>query len=387
MPSSLALLRSGRQLTLSLLLGSLALLVLGVQPILLGALVDAGLVTLDDVGLLAMGEIIALGLGVVLGDLLPLRHFRLTTALAAVLAAGFDVATALASQDGGLLLWRALAGLAEGVLVWSSTCMIVRAAHPERVASIFMIAQTLAQAAAAALLARVVLPRSGWQGGFLALGVTACIAAGLGLSQPARLTALTHSEHGGTRWSARTMLPLLIVFLQLAAVGALWAYLEPLGQQIGLTAEGAQTVVSGVLFAQLAGGFVSAWLVRRLAAATGLVIASAALSAIAFGMFELPAGQTMPFILLAGLFGFFWIYAFPFQIGLAFRADPTGRVATLVPAVQLLGSAFGPLVTSLTVHATDARPAALVSAVVGLLGAVLLLSRLPDTGQLPEHAR
>jgi len=49
---------------LAILVGAVALLMLGLQPLLLGALLEAGQVTLEGVGLVAMGEIVALGLGV-----------------------------------------------------------------------------------------------------------------------------------------------------------------------------------------------------------------------------------------------------------------------------------------------------------------------------------
>jgi hypothetical protein len=68
----------------------------------------------------------------------------------------------------------------------------------------------------------------------------------------------------------------------------------------------------------------------------------------------------------------------PFHIRLAFRADATGRVAVLVPAMQLLGSAFGPLVASFIVTGEDARPVPLVCAAFAAITAAtlaVLLSR------------
>jgi hypothetical protein len=54
----------------ALVVGSVALLMLGLRPILLGERVAKEIITLEGVGLVDMGEIIALGLGVVLGDAL-----------------------------------------------------------------------------------------------------------------------------------------------------------------------------------------------------------------------------------------------------------------------------------------------------------------------------
>ncbi|MCF5521311.1 hypothetical protein GIV67_15750, partial [Pseudomonas syringae] len=62
-----------RHLYTALALGSVAVLMVGLQPLLLGELLAQGHVSLEGVGLVAMGEIVALGLGVVLGDLLRSR--------------------------------------------------------------------------------------------------------------------------------------------------------------------------------------------------------------------------------------------------------------------------------------------------------------------------
>ena len=62
-----------RQVQAALLLGSLALLILGLQPLLLGELFTSGRASLDGLGLVAMGEIVALGLGVIAGEALGPR--------------------------------------------------------------------------------------------------------------------------------------------------------------------------------------------------------------------------------------------------------------------------------------------------------------------------
>ena len=73
---------------LAIAVGSIALLMLGLQPLVLGALLESGRVSLEGVGLVAMAEIVGLGAGVLLGDLvLPLARLRLVTAVAALIAA------------------------------------------------------------------------------------------------------------------------------------------------------------------------------------------------------------------------------------------------------------------------------------------------------------
>ena len=165
---------SGRAIGAALVIGSVGLIILGVQPI-VGALLDQHLISLDEVGVVAMGEIITLGLGVAIGDVaLPISHHKLITALAALVAAGFDVGTLFASNFAGFALTRIADGFAEGVLLWVATNTIVRTAKPDRLVAIFMVVQTLAQSGMAALLASLVVPRGGWQGDSLRWALCRC---------------------------------------------------------------------------------------------------------------------------------------------------------------------------------------------------------------------
>ena len=70
----------------------------------------------------------------------------------------------------------------------------------------------------------------------------------------------------------------------------------------------------------------------------------------------------------------------PFHISFAFRADPTGRVAMLIPAMQLLGSALGPLVASLMLHQDNPGPVPYVSLAFALASMILLCAGQAKVG-------
>lgn len=372
------------QLAGALAIGTIAVLMVGVQPILLGALVEAGHVSLEGVGIVAMAEIIMLGLGVVLGDtLLPVARLRPITIAAALCAAALDLLTLQAVGDGGMAAVRAGAGLAEGVLIWGTTGVIVRTAQPARIGGVFFVLQTIAQALLGLALANAIIPRWGWPGGFVALGLLALLPCLLAFVQPARLSPLAPPAISGFRWSARTLQPLAVVFLQLAALGAFWAYLEPLGQAVGLNAQAAQSLVAAVLVMQVIGGSVAALAVRRWPLVAALLLCSLALAAVTTTIHQLPAGGVRTFSIACALFGFVWLFMLPFHIGLAFRADPSGRLAGLVPAAQLLGSAFGPLTASFVVDGNNASAVPLLSAGFALAAAALVLLTRSRQGAQP----
>ncbi|NVM77527.1 putative MFS family arabinose efflux permease [Duganella sp. SG902] len=365
------------QMASALLAGSVALLVLGLQPILLGELVAQQAATMEGVGMIAMGEIMALGIGVALSDsMAPLRHYRRIAMLAAIAAALLDAATCRVSGDAPLLTVRALAGVAEGILVWVATGMIVRGSKPDRLAASFVVTQTLTQAGAAAVLALLVIPRWGWQGGFLALAAMALAALPLMPGLPSSLAPLTVSNTAPLRWQGAALAPLAITFAMMAAIGALWAYLEPLGLSNGLKAAEAQTVVSLSLGFQVLGGVTAVMTVHRVHAAATLAGGAVALALLATAMHFLPWGSVTLFAILSAAFGYCWLFLMPFQVAQALVADPRGRIATLVPAAQLVGSAFGPMLASCIIDGDQAGAVPFVSAGFAVLALCLALPGL-----------
>jgi predicted MFS family arabinose efflux permease len=351
----------------ALTIGSIGLLMLGAQPVVLGELVERKVISLEGVGIVAMGEIIAIGVGVALGDaLLATTRMRFVAIVAALITALFDFGSLAMSSDAAFVVERALAGLGEGVMMWATTCVIVRSSAPERLAGAFLVAQTLAQAAVAAVLATVIVPRFGWQGAFAALGVLSAAAALVAPLLPASLDPLKAEGAPRLGVSPAVVLTLAVIFCEMATLGALWAFLEPLGTRAGLDSQTAQTIVSGVLVMQVIGGLTATVLAERLPPGRTLAVAAAILAVIALAIGLAPGPVPIRFAVLCAGFGFVWLFMMPFHIGLALRVDPAGQVAMLAPAAQLTGSAFGPLVVSLIVVGDDAGPAPFVSACFAL---------------------
>ncbi|MFS2199013.1 SDR family NAD(P)-dependent oxidoreductase [Pseudomonas sp. Pseusp3] len=366
---------SRKHLVAALTLGSVAVLMVGLQPLLLGELLAANRLSLEGVGLVAMGEIVALGLGVIVGDLMRLMmNLRFITIMAAVFTAALDIMTTTTTGDAGLLIVRALAGLTEGLLLWGAVSLIVRGPHPDRVSGLFMVVQTLAQGIIAAVLAFWVLPRQSVSGGFVLLAALSLASVLLVCWQPARLAPLaSHAGQAqGFSWQRSHLLLMAVVFIQLSAIGALWAYLEPLGKYAGLDAQSAQAMISGTLFMQVVGGCCGILLVRRVSEFKLLATAAVLLGGIAAGMYFSADQGAKTFLIFSGLFGLVYLVLTPFQVRIALSLDPSGRVAVLVPGMQLLGCAFGPLVASQWVAGDYAQPVALVSSGFSLLALVLL---------------
>ncbi|NWF11638.1 SDR family NAD(P)-dependent oxidoreductase [Pseudomonas salomonii] len=374
---------SRKHLSVALALGSIAVLMVGLQPLLLGELLAQNRLSLEGVGLVAMGEILSLGLGVVLGDLLrSVFSLRVITVVAILAASGMDLITANTTGDGALALTRALAGLAEGLLLWGTVNLIVQGPAPDRVAGVFMVVQTLGQAAVAAVLAYWVLPiQSTSSYGFVFLGVLTAASLLLVRWQPSRLTnqQAEHAESTKFGWGLNHVLLLGLAFMQLSAIGGLWAYLEPLSKYVGMDAQSAQLLVSGTLLMQVLGGCLGIILVRRVSDYSMLAVAASLLGGIALGMYFSTDMGVKVFLMLCGAFGLIWLMLTPFQVRIALQLDRSGRIAALVPGMQLLGCAFGPLMSSQWVVGENAEYVLLVSATFSLIALTLvgLLRRCP----------
>lgn len=359
MTTSVAVSFRSSEIVAALAVGCVALLMLGLQPALLGALIEQRRISLEGVGIVAMGEIFSLGIGVVLAEKwFPLNRLRLVAVSASLLLVGVNLLTLLARGDVACAVLRVAAGLLEACLFWITTMVIIRSRQPDRLAGIFLTAQTLAQALIALMLAQISVPALGWREGFVVLAVVSLLPLLLVTRIPAQVGSHTEAIQPSVV-SLRGFFGLLVPFAHMSAVGAIWAYLEPLEKNVGIAGGRADQLVALVLVMQMVGGSIASVTVRHWKVPVVLTVSSVAFAAVGVLMHQLSGA--VAFTMLCVAFGFLWLFQMPFHIRLAFDIDPQGRIAMLVPAAQLLGSGFGPLMASLAVHGDDAHRVPLIA--------------------------
>lgn len=372
----------------ALTVGCVALLVLGLQPALLGSLLDQQRISMEGVGLVAMGEIFALGIGTILAEKwLPLNRLRTVAVVASLVLVSINLLTLTAHGDLICVAWRVAAGLAEACLFWIATMVIVRSPQPDRLAGIFLTVQTCVQALAALALAKISIASLGWGEAFVLLAVLCVLPLLVARRLPARLGAHTEEiQPSVVSWTG--FFALLVPFLHMSAVGALWAYFEPVVHAAGIGIS-IDTLAALVLAMQIVGGGAAAVIVRRWRVLQALVVSALAFAAIGIAMHRLAPHSSLVFVVLCAVFGFVWLFQMPFHIRLAFDIDPRGRIAMLVPPAQLVGTGFGPLVTSLSVHGNDVHHVPLLVAgfstcvLMAVMGVKLgVLSRQRSRGAL-----
>ncbi|HEY3889015.1 MAG TPA: MFS transporter [Caulobacteraceae bacterium] len=358
---------SGLEAGAAIALGVLSLLLAGVLPILLAALVDEHRLDARGIGLAAMLEALTMGAATALASaLLKPERLRIIGVVAAVALTAIDLATLVVHGD-GVFLVRGLAGIPEGLLLWICIGMIARTVTPERWAGVLLTALTLAQFLASTLCAVLIVPRFHANGGFAFVAVVSLLAAPISLMIPDRYADLPAAEGASFPLPARGWVALAAMLLIGAATGAVGIYIVPLAHQAGLSSETGGVANSVSLAAQVAGG-VAAIAIAGRARYFHVFLAGTITFLITWGVY----GFTQPawlFVAVSGLYGFMLLLIGPFFVPMAIEADPSRRTAVQVGAAQILGGALGPLLAILSVSDANARG-------VLFLGGGLVLSGL-----------
>lgn len=358
-----------------------SLLVLGVTPVLLGALAAEHRLTDADIGNVAAIEVLTMGVATALAGLL-LKPQRLKTigVAGSLLLALADLATAHASAA-EILLLRGVAGVIEGVLLWITVAMISRTATPERWAGVFFTAQTFTQLLLAIAFALWIMPAGGAAAGFLAVAICAVAGVAPAIFGPSRLADLNPGEAIAGPPPLRGWVALAGTLIYVAGGGAVAVYLQPLALEAGLDAGVARTALWVSLAAQVAGGAAATAMAGRIRWHTVFLITSAA-SLIVWWLF----GQRIPGWLFVGanaLSGLTAIFLAPFLVPMTIEADPSRRAAVQSGAAQLIGGAAGPALAAMVVNGEDVR-GVLWLAVGVMLAGLATVSWLHFTHRAPR---
>src|SRR5258708_11649940 len=160
-----------------LFVGTIGILIPGVQPVVLAALLAEQHITLTQLGHAASVELSSMGLAAAFAAaVLPPRRLPAIALITSLVLAAGNWLTPFAMGEMVTAL-RALTGFTGGILIWVAACMIARSAAPDRWAGIYLTVQTLTQLLFVAAMSVWAEPKWGAQGDF-ALLVFASLASG-----------------------------------------------------------------------------------------------------------------------------------------------------------------------------------------------------------------
>jgi predicted MFS family arabinose efflux permease len=139
---------------------------------------------------------------------------------------------------------------------------------------------------------------------------------------------------------AALLMALLMLFLNVVAEGAVWAFLERIAVASHLDTKFAATVIAISFFAAGAGSIVAVIIGTRFG--SGKPFAAAIFMSITSVTVLWVGESAAAYITGVLLFAAAWNLGSPYRMALAAKADITGRFSTFIPAMQTLGAAVGP---------------------------------------------
>ncbi len=324
----------------------MALVVIGmqvfiIQPGLVSLLIGGGMgETL--VGYAAAAEIFGIALSTIAAASVGRRwNWKWLAGLSLALITSANVASAMSVSDGAFLLVRLVAGLGSGVVISLGYAMVGMAPDPDRSFGHLIIAVLVYGAlgifgmpwAAAAL---------GTSGFFVVLAIMA--AAGLPLIALVRAPA----PEGGQAQEAdgRQVSPNLLlgaVFLFFLGQGVVWAFLSLIGERMDIAP---QSVANGLTIAQLAGiaGAFAATLGKRIG--HRLLIAIGSLGCVVPLAAMILRLDAVGYGIALSLFNAAANLMTPLLVAMVAGIDRGGRLVQRAAALQMLGLAVGPALST-----------------------------------------
>lgn len=354
----------------ALVIASLSLLSLGVLPILLGGLEQAGRITNAGIGQAAMLELFGLALGAAAGGYwMDSGSMRLKTAAVALSLAAVNVATAHAPSMALVLVERAVAGLLAGLLFGAGNAIIVRSKDPDRLTGILCGASVVPSIALAYLLPVAIIPRFGIEAGFYALGAGTLVALLFSVGLVDHVVKLEQPEHLPARLSWHLAMFSAALLLQSGGLGAAWTYIERLANQHGFSPSVIGLAVAGSLASQVAAAWLSAWVSPKVDKWQALLLLTVVQTG--FIVLAILTGASASFIAAVCIFGGAAAAIQAFQVAGVIALDTTRRTAVLVAPMILLGNGTGPLIASFFTLQGDVSGGAWVAVTMTAFAALL----------------
>ena len=362
-------------------LGCVAVLMIGLQPLLLDALLEEHRLSVAQLTQAATLELLTLGVVAgALGAFAPRRHLRLLGGFGCLLLVVSN-AGCLSGNGLSFVLWRGMSGCGGGILLWIAGGIIAFSQTPARLSAIFVGAQAAFQGALAVALPVTLMPGMGANGGLAVLAALSLASIPLLRWLPTDLPDLVKDTLGRGWIGARACAGLLASFFFMAAIVGFWVFVGPLATAHHVTPAISRFADAWNLAAQLVGAVFATVLAQRLARVVGTVLVTACVAVLVALALVSATSHDAPFFAALMLHGFVWSIALSFYVPLLIRADPTRRGAMLLPGAQMLGGSAGPVITGWFATETVLTPVLISTALlvlVTLCGTVVAAVRRPS---------
>jgi predicted MFS family arabinose efflux permease len=377
-------------------LSAISMLVMNVQPIVLGALADGYHLNSGALGQVGAVSVGFSSLSALTAPLWIRRvDWRTFSSFAVLLATVLFAFGAWTSQAAGLLFVFGLIGLATGGVGAPVFASLGDTANPERNFAIAIVAQSVVAAASQLLLSSYVLPNFGVRGMFVSLSLltaTGLVASRLmarrGAVSNAPIEAKADDGTGASMLSAAA-LPALLGLLALcvftAGVLGFWYFVERIGAARGMSHDAIGLALALASLANVASSSLAAWLGGR-TPSRYLVAAGSFILLTAFAILQIKGDAA--FLISNLFFSFGFGLAQPAYFAVVRKVDATNRLFVAAGGVVggagvAIGLLAGPVIERGGYNAMIALGAAFVVTGALLLGLSCLVMPRESAETLP----
>jgi predicted MFS family arabinose efflux permease len=333
-------------------MSTLALAMLGVQPMFAGALADKFGLDVQALGVLIGTEQGGGVLGTFLAFWIIGRFdLRVIGAVASAVAVITSFVTPATHTIEILLAWRFLFGASSMIAYTTGIVVLARSINPDRSFGIMLFLQTIFFAGYAAVFPRILTGFGFLQGmsSFAFWFVCTMVAAALLPASRQPQGHANQNKSSATHGSKGAMFVLVAVSLLQAAILAEWGFLDRVGQSANIAADQVGYAFSIGLLGGIPGGILPAILGTRLKHWQGIGI-GAIFILLANCMFAFMPGPMSHFTIAVFLLNLGWCFSGAYYLGFIAQLDDDGRATRLIPFGMAIGNMVGPLgVASITV--------------------------------------
>ncbi len=375
-------------IALGVFVASATLVLLGVQPILVGFYSDHLHLDLSQNGWVLAAEQLGGATGALLGYWICTRvRWIYTIVGACVLAAAVNIATAYAVGFSELVVARFISGLTSTVAYTVAIYFLGHSSKPDRVFGWLMVLQTtffsidamllpvlnehfgytVAIGSATAWFAAAVLASIWLPGG----PNTSAESGTLANSGASGATPSPHIGKPGAR-SIVSAAALLGAFLLQLSIFAVWGFLERIGRADGLSAEQIGFGIGIGVLGGIPGGLLPAVIGDRFGR-IGMIAISALMLDVSYAAFATDL-HMLGYVLWITILNVGWVLGLTYYMGLTVMHDPDGRFTRLIPFSQILSAGVGPACSALVTSHEQVAPIFVVASISATAGLVVILS-------------
>lgn len=363
-----------------IIIAAAALIVIGIQPILIGMFAERLALTLSQQGWLLSSEMAGILLGTLLLPALERHCTGRDLYFCAALAAALLNASCVAVDNlATLLACRCACGLSAGLLYAGAINALGRLPGQDRSYGLVLLVQTVLFALVAATLPRLA-NIAGEQWAVLCIGLWFTLLVFFSLLLPHNLERSAMHRQTGTGTALIGRYSLLDMLCLQVAIYCLWGFIDQLGRERGIDAVDIGWAFGLGVLGGLPGAALPSLLGARVRRGTMISLGSllVLLSIILLAGSTDTAGQlsTALFIMNFG-----WVLALTYYMAMITHNDPHGNLTPLISIVQSGSAALAPAIVAVALPWTGHQAIFVISGIAVLTGSCLTYLSSPPAQQ------